>query len=140
MSGNTDLQPDLDEVLQAEEHGTEPPVTVVVSGVVRSQELPQKQGTTKTVTLPAAGAGVVPVRILQANHRRARVVLLAIGGAIRIAFNAASKEDPARMALWPANVPYIHLGDDDVYVSADTTTCTVSVLSSHWAVGEDGGS
>lgn len=137
-----DFQPDLDEVMQAEEHGTneELPVTVVVTGVVRTQTLPEKSGTTKTVTLVAAGAGVTPVRIMQADHRRARVTLIAIGGAMRFAFNTASKEDPARMALWPANVPYVHLGDDEIWVAADTVAITVSVAGGRWATGEDGGS
>jgi len=140
--GNNDLQPDLDEVLQAERHGIshDYPVPVAVEGVVRTQDLPQKSGTTKTVSLAAAGVGVTPVRVLKANHRRARVVLLAIGGAMRFSFDPASKEDPSRMALWPANVPFTHLGDDDVFVAADTVAITVTVVAGHWAVGEDGGS
>lgn len=137
---NHDLQPDLDEVLQAEVIGPnlEAPVNVAVTGVVRSQSLPEKTGTTKTVALLAAPAS--PIRVLQANHRRARTVLLATGGSMRFAFNAASKESPDRMALWPAGVPYVHLGDDEVWVSADTTAITVTVIAGHWAAGEDGGS
>jgi hypothetical protein len=137
---NDDLQPGLDEVLQAEEPTHEPPVTVVVAGPVRVQTLPQKSGSTKTVALAAAGATVFPIRVLQADHRRARATILAIGGAMRIAFNSASKETPATMALWPANVAYAHLGDDEIWVAADTTAITVSVLVGKWAVGEDGGS
>jgi hypothetical protein len=141
----SDLQPDLDEVQQAEEHGvnTEAPVEVAVTGVVRTQALPEKQGSTKTVACAAAASAAVtgpPVRVLSHDHRRARVVLLAVGGAMRVAFNTASKESPATMALWPANVVFTHLGDDEVWVAADTTAITVSVVGGNWAVGEDGGS
>lgn len=138
----SDLQPDLDEVLQAEEEGVneESPVSVAVCGVVRTQLLPEKASATKTVSLLAAGVGVQPVRILQSDHRRARVTLLALGGSMRFGFNSGSKENPDRMALWPAGVPYVHLGDDEVWVAADTTAITVSVVNGRWAVGEDGGS
>jgi hypothetical protein len=113
-------------------------MAVVVMGPVRNQALPEKAGTTKTVAIPAAGAGVIPVKVLQSNHRRARAVILSIGGAMRFAFNNAAKEDFSRMALWPANVPYTHLGDDEVWVAADTVAITVSVATGNWAVGEDG--
>lgn len=138
----TDLQPDLYEVLQAEEHGTneEAPVTVAVTGVVRTQALPEKSGSTRTFSLAAAGAGVTPIRALKADHRRSRVTLMGIGGSWRFAFDPASKEDPARMALWPANVPYVHLGDDEIWIAADTLAVTVSVAAGRWATGEDGGS
>jgi len=133
----SDLQPDLEEVLQTEEHGgnEEIPVTVVVSGVVRSQALPEKSGATKTI----ANVTTIPQKVLQADHRRARTTLLATGGSMRFAFNAASAQDPSRMALWPAGLPMIHLGDDEVWVAADAGTVSVTVISGRWAVGEDGG-
>lgn len=136
----TDLQPDLDEVLQAEEHGPneEIPVAVVVEGVVRTQTLPQKSGSTKTV--PIAAAGARPVKVLSADHRRARTQLMAIGGAFRFAFNVGSKEDPSTMALWPANTAMTHLGDDEIWVIAETVAITLSVVTGRWAVGDDGGS
>jgi hypothetical protein len=65
-------------------------------------------------------------------------MLIAIGGNMRVAFNKASKEDPSTMALWPATVPFVHLGDDEIWVLADTVPITVSFIAGRWAVGEDG--
>lgn len=135
-----DLQPDLGEVLQEEVDGTneEIPVSVTVEGPVRVQNLPEKAGSTKTVLIAAVPAR--PVRVLQADHRRSRVVLMALDGSFCFAFNAASKETPATMAWWPPGVPYIHSGDDEVWISAFTTAVNVTVIAGRWAVGEDGGS
>lgn len=137
QTGNSDLQPDLDEVLQAEvapvHEGA--PTPVVVIGPVRTQTMPEKAGATKTVTV-----GITPVKILQADHRRARTTILAIGGTMMFAFNSASKEDSSKMALWPANVAFTHLGDDEIWVMAVAGTITVSVATGRWATGEDGGS
>lgn len=135
---NTDLQPELEEVLQEEVirpiyEGT--PTAVAVCGPVRVQKLPAKSGQTKTVTV-----GTTPVRVLQGDHRRAYANLLAIGGNMLFAFNLASSGDPLRMCLWPANTMYPHLGDDEIWVAAVTGTITVSVATGRWAVGEDGGS
>lgn len=134
---NTDLQPDLEEVLQEEAapvyEGA--PTAVYVCGPVRVQTLPQKSGQTKTVTV-----GTTAVRVLQGDHRRARAQLLAIGGNMMVAFNLASSGDTGRMCLWPANVAFTHLGDDEIWVAAVTGTITVSVATGRWAVGEDGGS
>lgn len=134
---NTDLQPELEEVLQEEAAPVHEyaPTPVTVQGPVRVQTLPQKSGQTKTVTV-----GTTPVRILQGDHRRARANILAIGGNMLFAFNMASAQDPSRMCLWPANVAYTHLGDDEIWVAAVTGTITVSIATGRWAVGEDGGS
>lgn len=134
---NVDLQPDLSEVLQEEiapvHEGLPVPVRIV--GPVRAQILPAKSSSTKTVAV-----GTTPIRILQANHRRSRILLMATGGAMRVAFNTASKETPASMALWPVNVPLELLGDDEVWVMGDAGNISVSLVASRWADGEDGGS
>jgi hypothetical protein len=133
-----DLQPDVEEVLQVEEPaGTEPTVKVEQQGPVRTQTLPRKAGSTKTVPVTTA-----PFRILRPNPRRASVLLIS-DSVFYFAFTmaAASIIDPATppptMAQWPANVPLpVTAADTDVVVAAKTGTAYVSAVVEYWATGE----
>lgn len=147
MEGNAlsandpDLQPELDEVYQVEpEMGREAPVGVAVVGPVRTQALPLKAMATRTVPITTT-----PVKVLQADHRRASATLMAIGQNMLVAFNTASASDPlavgatsSRMALWPQNVPFEITGDTEVWVASATGTATLTVITGMWATGEDG--
>lgn len=135
MSGTTgvDLQPDTDEVLQNEEVH-EPAVNVHITGSdvpVRVQSLPNRAGATftKAVTTTAQ-------RILNADHRRAVGTIIASGGAVYVAFSNASAQDPSRMALWPAGVPFVSSAGTEVWVQAVSGTVQVGVLTELWAAGE----
>lgn len=135
MSANeVDLQPTTDEVLQVEDGAwpKEPAVEVTVHGPVRTQELPHKAGATFT----RPNITTTPYRILTADHRRARAVLLSIGQNLLIAFNSASAQDPSRMALWPANTQFLVTAATEVWVASATGTTSVSVATEMWAAGE----
>lgn len=128
-----ELQPDVDEVLQVEEPaGVEPVVRVEQQGPVRTQELPRKAGSTKTVTanpLPS------PFRLLRPNPRRFSAYVVS-DSAFLVAFNNASAQEASTMARWPANVPLPVTADVDVWVAAETGTADVSAVVEYWATGE----
>lgn len=133
-AGNgADLQPTIDVVL-GEEIGAmhEPPVTVQVTGIVHTQDMPHKAGATFTKVVATA-----PLRLFQADHRRARLTL--IGSApFLVAFSSASSQDQSRMALWPLGVPLVILNDSEVWVMAPTATVNISAIVESWASGENG--
>lgn len=138
MSMSPDLQPDVDEVLQTEQDDTprdgkpEPPVDVRVNGSVRTQELPHKAGATRTRPV----VSTTPIRLLAADHRRARASVMSIGQNMYVAFNSASASDVSTMMLWPANVPFIVLTATEVWVASATATTSVSFATELWATGE----
>lgn len=129
----SELQPDLEDVLQVEDpEGSEPTVKVAQQGPVRTQSLPAKAGGSRTVlvqTFPAT------YNILKANARRRQAFLVA-PAAFLVAYNDASAQDLSTMALWPANVPLPITAVVDVWVSAPAGTVSVSLLQEFWATGE----
>lgn len=128
-----ELQPDVDEVLQAEEpYGHEPVVKVCVEGPVRTQGLPRKAASTRTITAPVLPSPAY--RLLRPNPRRASAVLVG-DAAFLVAFNFASAADASTMAKWPANVPLPVSADVDVYVAAASGTPSVSAVVEYWATG-----
>lgn len=139
MSAGREFQPDLDEVLQVEDispEGVAPVVDVAVRGPVRTQELPHKAGATFSRTVAALTATVPAVRILSADHKRARAVLMSVGQNMYVAFTQASAQDVSRMALWPANTSFVVTTATEVWVCAATATTTISVVTELWAAGE----
>jgi hypothetical protein len=132
-----DLQPDKDEVLQAEAPHAEPsvPVRVAESDItLRTQQLPHQAGATFTKIIPSAPSS--PVRILRADHRRAQATITSIGQALLFAFNNASAQDPSTMAIQPASIPLILTADCELWVLATTATTSVSVSTELWASGD----
>jgi hypothetical protein len=129
----TELQPDVDEVLQAEpdEGLTAIPVRVEeVRGPVRTQALPRKGGATRTRLI-----GPNAYRILPADPHRARVTLLSTEGAFRFAFTEAGASEESTMALWPAGLPYEVTARTDVWVRAVDAAATLTVVTENWAEG-----
>lgn len=124
-----ELQPDVDEVLQAEEDNS-PAVKVKHQGPMRTQALPTKAGATLTKAV-----GTTSVYLLRADHRRAKVTLIS-DAVMLIAFDKSSATQDDRMARWPANVPYVSTGAVELYVKAATGTANVSFLTELWATGE----
>lgn len=137
MSANdVDFQPDTEEVLQMEPEGKTPVVDVTVRGPVRTQELPRRAGATFTRTVPAMSGTVPALRVLAADHKRARAVIMSIGQNMLVAFSQASAQDASRMALWPANVPFPVTTATEVWVASSTATTSISVITELWAAGD----
>lgn len=130
---NDELQPDVEEVLQVEPYGDTTPVGVAVQGPVRTQALPRKAASTRTITAPVLPSPAY--RLLRPNPRRATAYLIG-DAAFLVAFNSASASDAASMARWPANVPLPVSADVDVYVAASAGTPAVSAVVEYWATGE----
>jgi len=128
-----DLQPDVEEVLQIEPYGDTTPVCVTVDGPVRTQSLPRKAGSTRTITAPLLPAAAF--RLLRPNPRRASAYIVG-DAAFLVAFNYASAADASTMARWPANVPLTISADVDVYIAASAGTPAVSAIVEYWATGE----
>jgi hypothetical protein len=127
------MQPDVEDVLQVEDpEGTEATVKVVQQGPVRTQALPSKAGSTRTVLVNPLPS---PTLILRANPRR-RQALVVAPAAFLVAYGDANAQDVSTMALWPANVPLPVTAVVDVWVAAPTATVSVSIVSEFWATGE----
>jgi hypothetical protein len=137
VSAQVELQPDTEEILQAEperEGPYIPPLCIEkVLAPVRVQLLPRKSGSTRTITLTTT-----PRRILTADHRRAWVKLRALdmGAAVAYAFNEASAGELSTMS----ELPGLEVEDLDVtaelWVRAVTGTARVGVTTGNWADGE----
>jgi hypothetical protein len=129
---SADLQPDELEVLQAEPPiGPQPAVHVIVDGPVRTQDLPRKQGATRSRVI-----GTTPQKYFAADHRRASVRGVSIGQNVLIAHNAASAADPSTMALWPVNTPFLITSDSEIWFASASGTTTISTITEYWATGE----
>src|SRR5215208_3757450 len=112
---NDDLQPDIQEVLQSEAY-EEVSVNVCVERIktpVRTQELPRKQGGTKTISV-----GTSVVRLVPNDHNRAEIVVTSFTEDIYIAYGAQASEDSSTMQLWPVRVPCVIPLSSPVYVKA----------------------
>jgi len=139
VTEQADLQPDVDEVLQAEapELTTIPVSVAELRGPVRVQQLPRKAAATMTRRLTTA-----PGQILRADHRRASAVLVAPVGFL-VAFSETACQAPSAMAYWPADTPLTIGAAVEVWALILTPGVgelaeldRVSVVTEHWAVGE----
>lgn len=139
-AGSRDFQPDELEVLQMEDvtpTGKPPVVDVAVAGPIRTQELPHKAGATFSRSVGALTSTTPAIRVLSADHKRARAVLMSVGQNMYFAFTSASAQDVSRMALWPANTPFVLTTATEVWVCSATATTTVSIVTELWATGEN---
>lgn len=130
---NGDLQPDTLEVLQEEpEYVMSVQGCVTVRGPVRTQELPRKSGSTRTVSL-----GTSPKRLLTADHRRAWARLRALDAAdVAYAFNEASAGELATSYELPAGEAEDLDATTELWVRAVTGTARVALATANWADGE----
>lgn len=128
---SADLQPDELEALQAEATTVQPAVIVKHEGPVRIQELPRKSAGSRTRTVTTT-----MTKLLSADHRRAKAVLIATGNPIYIAFSNASAQDPSTCGIWPVGVPYTLTADSELWVGSTTATAVVSIFTEFWATGE----
>lgn len=130
----TDLQPDIDEVLQTEPDEDEkpyiPPLCVKeVQAPVRVQVLPRKGGGTLTKQL-----STTLVQVLTADHRRGRTLLVS-DAPFLVAFSEASGQADGAMAAWPANVVLELSTTAEVWARVAADTAALSVLIEPWAMG-----
>jgi hypothetical protein len=139
VTTTNELQPDIEDVLQVEDpEGSETVVKVKQQGPTRTQALPSKSGSTKTVPVTVA-----PFKLLRPNPRR-RSVLIISDAAFYFAFSMAAAQidssvttPPPTMAMWPPNVPLpVTAADTYVVVAAKVGTANVSVVVEYWAAGE----
>lgn len=132
-----DLQPDVADVLQEEGVPLQSvPVCVTdVKAPVRVQQLPRKGGATFTKTLTTD-----PLRVLTADHRRARaqVISTAAANVFLVAFTQTAAQDESTMTLWMGGVPFETTATTEVWLRlpASAESFTVGVSTELWAEGE----
>ena len=130
----SELQPDVGEVLQEEPY--QMPVTgeVSVCGPVRTQELPRKGAATRTRTVD----DTTYVRVLEADKRRGKAVLMSMDAEMYVSFSDANMQAPSSAAaVWPKAVPLEVTAAVDIYVMCAESgkTTRVGILSELWAEG-----
>lgn len=128
-------EPDIEDVLQVEDDGlTAVPVCLTETRTpVRVSVLPRVGGATRTRTIGTTAPGV---RVLTADPRRARAVLMCIDQAMYVAYSKAAAEDLSTMAVWPAGTPLTIEAVTEVWVIADTAAAAVSIITEVWADGD----
>lgn len=124
-----DINPDKDDVLQVEDPDPQA-VEVRIVGPAKVQQLPHKGGATRTRII-----STTPVKLLSADHRRARAVLMSVGTNVLYALGKEQAVDPSTMALWPQNVPYVVTADTEVWAVAVVGPTSVSITTEMWAEG-----
>lgn len=129
------LQPEPDEVLQVEPEGHPPPVEVVVSGIVRTQDLPRKGAAVVPAIVNTAATTPGGTKFLRADHRRAIARIVSTAGFF-VAFTAAAAQETSRMCPWPANtvLPLSH--DGEVWIVGTANGQLVGAIVERWAEGE----
>lgn len=128
-----DNQPDIDDVLQSE-LPAEPALPVVVTTPIRTHELPHKAGAAHTFSV---GTGV-SVKILPADHRRARAVITAVSNPILLSFVSVAAAD-GTTATFPLAVGalFTFTADTSLFAIAQTGVASVGILTELWAAGDD---
>jgi hypothetical protein len=132
----TDLQPDVDEVLQTEADDEKPyipPLCVKeIQAPVRVQELPRKSGSTRTLTVTDT-----PRRVLTADHRRASVQLRALDldKAVAYSLNESSAQELSSMSELPGLEADRITATTELWVRAVTGTARISITTENWADG-----
>lgn len=136
MAEEVDLQPDVDDVLQEEASGgpTVPVCLVDQKSPLRVQVLPRKGGATFVKTL-----STTPLRVLTADHRRARAQLISTAAAniYLIAFSRAAAQDTSTMTPWMGGVPFETTATTEVWVRIPDagSPFTLGVSTELWAEG-----
>lgn len=130
----TELQPDTRDVLQQEpEYVMAVQGCVTVKGPVRTQALPRKGGSTRTVTV-----NTTPKRYLLADHRRAWAKLRAldVAGTVAYSLGEAAAQDLSTMTELPGLETDTLDMTMELWVRAVTGTARISITTSNWAEGE----
>ncbi|MER6059472.1 hypothetical protein [Streptomyces albidoflavus] len=122
-----DTIPDADDLLQEEEVPAKmTAIPVVVEGPARVQLLPTRSAGMRSWPLTADQV----VRVLDADPRRRRAVLQAVGGAVRLGTSQAA----ARVGAQIAEGTLLTLTTcDEVWATAALADTELSIINEQWA-------
>lgn len=121
------LEPDLDEVLQAEAPlGCIP---VRIEGVVRNQPMPTKDRSAKTLTVDATKF----VALLTADPYRASADITSFDQDMILAYQRNAQVGDANTERVPKGIPKRITARTEVWVAAYTSTTSISVGQERWA-------
>lgn len=129
----SDLQPDVGEVLQEEPYKMAVTGEVSVCGPVRTQELPRKNGATKTRVV----GDTAYVQLLDNDPRRGFMLVMSMDAELYYGFTEASMQASSAMSVWPKGVPLTLPVAAELWVmcAEAAKTTRVSVTTGLWAVG-----
>jgi hypothetical protein len=129
----TDLQPDVGDVLQEEPYTMPVTGAVAVDGPVRTQELPRRNGATKSRTV----SDTAYVQLLDNDPRRGFMLVMSMDAELYYGFTEASMQAPSAMSVWPAKVPLTLPVAAELWVMCAEAgkTTRVSVTTGLWAAG-----
>lgn len=132
-----DPYPNAENVMQDEDvYGAAVPVNVCVKGPVRTQELPTRLGALRSVLVPALDVGGQPIRLLSADPRRRRAVVL-LGANQTLQLGATQKEAAGQYAFQIASgtaTPFTLelFSTDELWAVRSTVATVISVLEERW--------
>lgn len=129
----SELQPDVAEVLQEEPYTMPVTGSVSVAGPVRTQELPRKAGATKTRTVSDTSY----VQLLDNDPRRGFVTMISMDAEMAFGFTEASMQAGQSMTQWPKGVPLTLPVATELWVICNEAgkSTRVSVATGLWAAG-----
>lgn len=120
-----DMEPDLDEVQQAEAPLTAVPVDV--SGPVETRELPTKRIAPRTVALGTTAAS----KLLSADPRRKFATIISRTDDILI---GANQSQAKLSGAWvPSAIQFVTYTQSELWGIGDGTDTDVSVIEEYWA-------
>lgn len=120
-----DMEPDLDEVQQAEAPLTAVPVEI--SGPVETRELPTKRIAPRTVAVGTVAAS----KLLGADPRRKFATI--IGRTQDILIGANQAQAKLSGAWMPGVVPYVTYTQSELWGIGDGADTDVTVIEEYWA-------
>jgi hypothetical protein len=103
------------------------PLPVYVVGAVMTEA----RATTLAGMTTVAGVAQSGKRLLTADPRRARAIIVGVTQALRIGSSGAQAEMTG--VVWPSGVPLTLTTRDEVWASAATGTTDISVISENWS-------
>ena len=129
----SELQPDVEEVLQEEPYKMAVQGEVSICGPVRTQELPRKGGATKTKVV----TDTAYVQVLDNDMRRGFVLVMSMDAELYFGFGEASKQAVTAMSVWPKGVALPVPVASELWVQCAEAgkTTRVSVTTGLWAAG-----
>lgn len=121
-------RPTVDDVLQrVYDH---PAVPVRVADPVQVRQMPSLSAQSRNIIVPLDTAEAV--KLLNADPRRSRAVVICTGGPIFIGTDKAATQGKAVFRLAVAQLLTL-TSQDPWYVMPDTADATVSVIADQWA-------
>jgi hypothetical protein len=123
-----DPRPDAEDLVQdAEPTPALMTVPVALDGPVRTQQLPRSSSGRRTVRV-----GTTPRRVLSADPRRARTLILPQSNTITLG-SSQSEATGTYAAVWPAWLPLELFDADELWIAAPAGDTDVTVITENWA-------